>query len=248
MLPRRYTQEHLMSRKKLTDKGIERKTPPKSGRIELWDSECPGFGVRITDRGVRSFQLMYRFNGKLRRKGLGRFIGEGSLSKARQRAREIIELARGGIDPEEQEKALAEERARAQADTFAAVRDQFIEKYAKPKNRSWQEVERYFKRDLADWNARPISSITRRDVIAAIDAKAHRGGPYSANRLLAHVRKLFNWGLSRDLISASPVAGIPKPRVEKERERVLSEREIKLLWDAWSDDQPEQQSGKTAKA
>jgi integrase len=222
---------------RLTHKGIERKRAPASGRREIWDVECPGFGIRITEGGIKAFQVLYRFGGKPRRKGLGRFIsGDGChcLAKARRRARDIIEAARAGTDPELKERAEAAERARAQANTFAAVRTRFINEYAKQRNRHWQEVERYFERDLAEaWDALPIENITKRDIIAAIEAKARESGPYAANRLFAHVRKLFRWAAGKDLVAAVPVVGIEKPGVEKERARVLTATEMKALWSAW---------------
>jgi integrase len=241
------------TRRRFTDKGIERLTAPPSGRIELWDLECPGFGLRLTAGGVKAFQVMFRVKGQgqLRRLTLGRYrpadkvaaqpanrsvdLSVGaylSLAQARTKARQIISDARAGVDPEEAERAASAARAEARANTFAAVRSQFIEMYAKPKNRSWPQAQRYLERDLADWDARPIGSITRRDVIAAVDAKA-RIAAISANRLLAHTRKLFRWAASRDLITASPVINVVGPGTEVERERVLTESEIQRLWTAW---------------
>jgi integrase len=233
-----------MARKKLTHKGIDRLTPPASGRIEQWDAECPGFGIRVTENGVKTFQTMYRVNGKLHRKALGRFVGDdvGCLAKARTQARAIIESARAGVDPDlaEREKKLAEqeeraERARARANTFAAVRRDFIELYARPKNKSWEAAARYLERDVSGWDERPIASITRRDVIAAVDLKA-KEAPDAAKMLRAHLSKLFNWAIGRDLIEHSPVANVPRPKGGDERERVLTEVEVKRLWDAWADD------------
>lgn len=219
------------NRKKLTHKGLEREKPaPKGKRVEIWDKECPGFGVRITDKGVKSFQVFYRHNGQQRRKGLGRFGVEGSLSKARNRAREIIEAARAGTDPEIKERLERAKQARAEASTFASVRAKFIEEYAKPRNRTWRAVERYFERDLSAWDPLPISAITDADIIEAIDRKRAAAGPYAANRLFAHIRKLFRWAASKRLIASSPVIDIEKPGEEQERARTLTVAEIKILW------------------
>ena len=226
-----------MARKKLTDKGIERLNPPASGRVERWDSECPGFGIRITETGVNTFQVMYRFGGTLRRKALGRFTGEGAggLAEARRRARKIIETAKGGVDPEVVEKQEAAKRARENANSFAAIRALFIEEWAKPRNRSWREAQRYLERDLDHWDERPLGSITRAEIKQAIKAKARDGGGYAANLLLANVRRLFNWAVDEELISASPAVRIAKPHEEKGRERALTVDEIKRLWSAWDE-------------
>ena len=47
-----------------------------------------------------------------------------------------------------------------------------------------------------------------------------------ANRLLAVLRKLFNWSVSRGIITASPCEGLSAPYREKARDRVLSDEEL----------------------
>ncbi len=53
-----------------------------------------------------------------------------------------------------------------------------------------------------------------------------------ANRLLAVLRKLFNWCVSRGIVTASPCAGISAPHREKARDRVLSDSELLSILDA----------------
>jgi len=47
----------------------------KSGeeRIEVWDAKLPGFGVRVSPAGTKSFVLLYRFRGLPQRLTLGRY-------------------------------------------------------------------------------------------------------------------------------------------------------------------------------
>src|SRR3546814_2112596 len=47
---------------------------------------------------------------------------------------------------------------------------------------------------------------------------------------LAAVRKMFNWAVERDILDASPVAGIQPPGAETSRDRVLSDDEIRWFW------------------
>lgn len=239
-----------MSQKRLTDKGIEKLAPPKSGRLELWDAGFGegAFGLRVTEKGTKTFQLMYRFGGKLRRKTIGQYPTIG-LADAHEAARRIVRKAKAGEDPELIEAAIAAEQARARANTFGSVADEFIEIYAKPKNRGWQDVKSYLDRDCAEWRERPIAGITRREINDLIKRKAKKrdrdpdaedkkadrinGGPYAANRLLAHIRKLFAWAVEQEYVDASPVVSIPAPGAEQERERVLSNDEVAALWRSW---------------
>src|SRR3546814_1449572 len=42
--------------------------------------------------------------------------------------------------------------------------------------------------------------------------------------------KMFNWAVERDILDASPVAGIQPPGAETSRDRVLSDDEIRWFW------------------
>jgi integrase len=129
----------------------------------------------------------------------------------------------------------------------------FIERHQRPKNRSWREAARLLgivpdpeKRDNDDpktfviakngvaarWQDRKITEIRRADIIALLDDTVDRGAPIIANRTLAVLRKLFNWTIERDLIEASPCAGVRPPAEEKSRDRVLSDDELRKVWKA----------------
>jgi hypothetical protein len=43
---------------------LERMTPPKSGRLEMVDELCPGFILRVSDQGSKSFSVIYQVSGE----------------------------------------------------------------------------------------------------------------------------------------------------------------------------------------
>jgi integrase len=83
---------------------------------------------------------------------------------------------------------------------------------------------------LPRWERRPIGSIARRDVIDLIDGIVARGAAVQANRTLGRLRALFNWAVEKDRLAASPAAGMTLPTQERARDRVLSDDEIRWLW------------------
>ena len=52
-----------------------------------------------------------------------------------------------------------------------------------------------------------MQSIIKRDVHDVLGGIIARGKPIMANRVLAHTRKLFNWCVEQDIVTASPCAG-----------------------------------------
>jgi integrase len=82
-------------------------------------------------------------------------------------------------------------------------------------------------------NARDL---TKRQLIALLDAIVDRGSPITANRTHALLKQLFDWAAAKDLVPASPMAGIERPGGdESPRERVLTADEIKAFWTKLAD-------------
>jgi hypothetical protein len=73
----------------LTDRKVQSLKPADEGkRYQVMDSEVPGFGVRVTDTGVRTFIFRTRYPGSANpnRRKLGRYPII-SLADAREKAR-----------------------------------------------------------------------------------------------------------------------------------------------------------------
>ena len=195
--------------------------------MEYPDAIVPGLAFRITDGDAKSWSVRTRINGRQFRVTLGPYPRIG-LAEAREKARDLLELADKGKDPRIESQRQRDAEARRQADTFAAVAEQFIERHAAQKR--WREFKRILRRDvIPQWRHRPLSEIGRRDVKDLLEAIADRA-PIQANRTLTVVRKLFNWALDRGIIEHTPIARLGRPTEEKRRERVLSDDELRAFW------------------
>ena len=82
------------------------------------------------------------------------------------------------------------------------------------------------------WRGRPITSIGRRDVLELIDKIADRGAVTLARRLHAYLHQLFRWCVGRGIIETNPLADLPKPGAVVNRDRVLINSELRLVWNA----------------
>jgi integrase len=156
-----------------------------------------------------------------------------SLAAARDEAKKILRRVGAGEDPGKAKK----EARRAQ--TIAELVDDYIERHAKIRKRSWLKDRKMLDKDFVPaLGARRIGEVEYQDIRRAIEKVAQRA-PIQANRLFEVVRKLFRWAAAERIIAASPCAGMPKPREEsKERERTLSPREIRVFWAATAKELP----------
>ncbi|MFP6758484.1 MAG: tyrosine-type recombinase/integrase [Alphaproteobacteria bacterium] len=212
---------------RFTDRSITA-LKPRSDRYEVWEDGRTGFGVRVAPSGRKSWIFMYRFDGKPRRMTLGVFplmgLADAGLAIAKAKQKHAM-----GRDPAAE--AVADHNAERQAETVEDLFTEYLEKYSRPRKRSSDEHKRCFEKDiLPHWGNRKAKSITRRDGIILFDRIVDRGAPIMANRTLAVVRKVFAFGVDRDILAANPLLGIRPPGKEVRRDRVLSDSEIKTFW------------------
>ena len=216
-----------MSRINFTVRKIDALRPPANGQVEYWDKTLPGFGVRLSPGGRRSFVVMYRSGGRKRRFTIGA-CPPMSLAEARTRAKAIMVDAQKGGDP------AAEKSAARKAETLAQLAERYVEDYAKERKKSWRLDEKALKRDvIPSLGSRRIQEITRRDIRDLLASIKGRGAPIQANRTFEIVRRMFNWAVEEDYLVDSPCKGIKKPAGENQRDRVLREDEIRQVWKAF---------------
>ncbi|MEM1134015.1 MAG: tyrosine-type recombinase/integrase [Pseudomonadota bacterium] len=194
---------------------------PKTKRYDVRDVYLPGFGVRVTPEGRKSFYATYRYGIRQRRQTLGTYPIV-TLAEARERALDTFRKVEQGIDPQN--------ARRTEFMTLSDGVDAFIRQYAKPQNKCWRETNRALKRELVSrFGERDVKQITRADILEAVDAALERGSNYQANRLVSYTRRMFNWFVERGIVEASPMIGVKAPRREKPRDRVMSYDELKRV-------------------
>ena len=220
-------------RKQLTEAMIEKLRPPPGGRMEIFDAIVPGLAVRLTPNGAKSFVVRGRVKGWHApiRITLGDARGM-KLSAARQEASDVLRALRAGTDPREVRRLRKLEAEKAGSLRFEHVVETFIGKHAK-RNRSWRQNEALFANHVTPhWRGRLLTEITRADMVALLDKIEDHTSIYQANRVLAAVRKLYNWAILRGLVSSSPIVAGMAREGERARTRYLDFDEIRLVWPA----------------
>jgi len=72
----------------------------------------PGFGLRISDRGRKTWQALYRLNGKMIRESFGTIAKVPNVGDARELARQSMTKASAGANPVEEKRAAEAEQKR----------------------------------------------------------------------------------------------------------------------------------------
>ena len=232
-----------MARVFLTDPFVRSLRPVEAGRTEYWDTTVTGLGLRVSVASRKTWNVLYRFKGRLRRYTIGVYPIV-SLADARQRATLALRDISAGIDP-----GAAKIDARS-AETFHDLAREYADHHAKFKKSGREDVRLLYgsaqkKRTgkvphvalVKRWGTTKVREITRREVRALLDITAERS-PVQANRILALVRKMFNFAIEHGWIDVNPCAMIKRVVREKPRDRVLTEDEIRAVWHALDEEHP----------
>ena len=210
---------------KFTDRSLKAIKPPaKPRQLDYFDDSLPGFGLRVSYNGRKSWIVLYRCNGVKGRLTLGRF-DVLPLADARERAREALRAAAKGDDPR------ATKHRNRQLPTFKQLAERYIEEYAKLRKRTWQKDRRLLDKNLIPALGRQKANmITRADLRSELNKVKNRPAPVEANRTFEVARRLFNWAIEEEILTDNPAAKLAKPANETPRERTLTADELQTLW------------------
>ena len=230
---------------KLTDRQIlSAKCPPNLNQFDLRDDQVRGLVVRVYTSGVKTWGVFYRRKEDNKRRWLKLGLYPGLSLKA---ARKLAEIELGRIAAGEDPQAEREEtRARGGVETVADLSREYLDLYAKYKRPASYTMDRWQLDTyvLPRWGKRPVGEVTKRDVVALLEDVASgklapRGRPtkVAPRSLRALLSKLFNWSVDQGLLAGNPASGVKLPASVREhlkkggRDRVLSETEIRALWE-----------------
>jgi integrase len=225
-----------MARIALTERRVEALKPDPTGkrRPELRDSVVPSLIVRAAAQR-KQFCLHARFPGFKHptRRAIGE-VGTLSIDDAREVARSWLQSIRRGVDPAEEVRQRREAERAALAQRFGEVAELYLVRVV-ARQRQARSAERIIRSELITrWAARPVSSLTRRDVIAMVEDIDARGAPVYAAACFAQARALFGWCVARDLLEHSPCTNLKVAafvsRSKQARQRVLGDAEVKAFW------------------
>jgi integrase len=217
---------------------VIRNLNPTDKRDTYWCDGCPGFGLRVTPYGGKTFVYKYMHGRQSRWITIGKYP-EWSIRRARREYDTLYEQVRAhGRDPvEERQKAVTKSRGRV---TVAAFIETYLELMLLKGKKTVKEEERVFACDVIplignkfidEVTGTDIEQIHTRILSRAKKRKnASRGGKVAVKNALAYTRQLVNPAKKKTLIEKNPVLEIESLGESGKRDRVLSFKEIWLFW------------------
>lgn len=196
----------------LSDVGLRSLQAPERGTIDYWDKALPAFGLRVSQGGAKTFILKLHNS----RRAIGRFPIL-SLSEARTEARRLLA-----------EKTLG--KVRPQSITFRTALTLFLDEKRKSRRpRTAHNLEARLNRhfsfqgQLTDFTHQEVARRLRR-----IKSTAEH------DHALSVAKTFFTWCHNRRYIDDNPTRGL-SPHGHTSRSRVLTDDEIRLIWQATGD-------------
>lgn len=216
---------------KITKTSVDEMQPNSAGKVWLWDTDLKGFGLQVTPAGAKSYIYQFRMGGReaaKKRYTIGRHGSPWTPASARDECKRLSLLVGQGIDPADADR----ERRRQAVDlAFAPYAALFVKDHLRKAWSDWRAGERLILNEAVPvLGNKPITLLKRADLAVVLDRLADR--PASARLAHATLRKLFKWAEGRGDIDRSPLDGMPAPAPVAARDRVLSDRELSLVWRA----------------
>ncbi len=207
------------------DRQVDGAKAPTSGRAEYRIAKVPGLVLRVTATGKKSWAIWLPDGerGRYRLKTFGTHPPL-SLSAACHKAQRLKSDVRDGARIFASPPRLL---------TFAELADEYLKRHAREKKRTADEDERKIRCDLLPaFGSKAAGEVAKADIVRILNAIRDRGAGVAANRTLALVRKIYNWGIKEGLVETNPAPRMEMRVDEEPRKRALSPPEIVSVWAA----------------
>jgi integrase len=216
-----------MPRLRLTATSIRSLEPKSTDRI-YWDAALPGFGLKVTPKGHKTYVVQYRNSYGVDRRMTLCDYRVLTVEQARTKAKEILAKVVLGRDPA---KEKAEDRNCITIDDIIKIyMDEHISKKGMNTQRAYRGV---FKNWVSPFmGKKPWKDVDQDDCQALLDHVTEQTGEGNANNAIAYLRSAWNRLIPKHLpVGSNPTIGV-ELHEKKTREVVLCEKEYKALYGA----------------
>ena len=200
---------------KLTDISIRALKSPAKGAVTYFDDGLTGFGVRVSQGGTKTYVLLH--GARRHRETIGR-VGLIKLAEARSTAKTML-------------ASYTLSKHRPEAISWRIALSQFLqEKEARRRN-----TYDAYKRHLAYF---PFGDIRLTDVnLSDLQRDLDKiKKPGEKEKTYVVLRVFLNWCERRNYLDRNPIERLSVPHHSKPRARILTDEELKKIWQSAGDD------------
>jgi len=226
-----------MAASKLSSTTVDRLPyrPSSAGWVIYWHAKPAGFGLRVTEQGVRTYIVRYRLRGSRtqRLRGIGKPSPAFTFGHAQGIAGEVLRQAGQGIDYFDELK-----RARSQnlGEVWRYYESEHLESDAVSKRAREDAKLLWNNHCTKEFNSCALADITS-EKARDWHRRTTKEGAYVANRAMQFLRAAWNYGLKYDRIPrklANPFAAVT-PNPEQPRQTILEPDQFPKLAKALND-------------
>ena len=195
-----------MAKQALTDTAIKQAKP----REKPWKlADAGGLFLLIAISGGKWWRFSYRYGGKQKTISFGVYPDVG-LAKARERRDAARRLLADDIDPNESRKAAITAKTEAASNSFEVVARKWHAKAYSDKTAITREqvITRLEQNAFKVIGAKPVSTITAKDVLAVIEKIAARDALHVAKRVFNYIGRALRYADSQGLVDRDVSASI----------------------------------------
>jgi integrase len=221
-----------------TDAFFQSLTPVPGKQVEFPDDRVHGLALRVSSKGKKTWTFRYRNEDRRQRRLTFGPYPAVTLDQARRKANEAVGQVADQVDPAREKR---EARARRGARTVNTV-GELIEDYfaasklgqhkpnGRPKRqRTLDDEQSYYTRLIKPrFGQLPVAELQRADLQRFLDGIA-KAAPGTARLCRNVLRQAYNYGLRREIVAKNP-AQFGEVPAWKDRERVLSDKELRTIW------------------
>ena len=210
-----------MPRARLTVKNVPTLPAINGKRTDYVDATLPGFVLRVSPTGARSYGLAVRHRGRKLRINLGK-VGRVQLGGARDEAREMLRRLEHGQTPQPPRYLVGRQL------TVAGLVERCLgELQLRPSTQ--REWGRLLKVEIGPAIGERLADDLGRSEIREWSRDLRKRSGYTANHAFALLRRAYSWARREELVTASPCDHMPMPYTAAPSERVLSAEELSAL-------------------
>ena len=162
----------------------------KTNQAFYRDSAIPGFGLRVTSGGAKSFIVEKRISGKVKRVTLGKY-GNLTVEQARKEAMRFLGEVATGKNP-----IAAKKNKRIRNTTLIEAFEDYLLTRKDLKESTINDYRRSINGPFLMWQTKPLTAITK-DMVQLRHAALGKKSKARANNAMRVLRAVFNHAISR---------------------------------------------------